>query len=417
VHPHDQPDRDSEWFAPLAVLSAGAVFVELLAAVFVMVTITRGNPVGDWVSFYAAGTLIRDGHGAQLFDPASQAAAQEAIFRRDLVANGYPLPAFMAFVFAPFTLLSFAQSYWLWFAVNVCALGVVGVMARDELREADPGLRRLLLIAAALSMPMMYVLVLGQIDLIVAGSLFGSYALFKRGRRFSAGCVLGLAIAKPHLVAAAVLLLLVKREWRALAGFSAVAMPLLVAPVFVLGPPIIVDQIRLWISYPGSPTDYTEMMVNLGGTIASVAPSSPRWVWLAPQLLLGTVALGLGARVWKRNDAAAGQSWALAFLLPLLYSPHVHIQSMVLLLAAVVLYAAAQDRRKPVLRSEHVLSALVLIVAFWLLSVAGVSLLSVFSIFVFLVALRAWPVPSSAMVTGVKSDAEPRRRPGEARAA
>jgi hypothetical protein len=159
------------------------------------------------------------------------------------------------------------------------------------------------------------------------------------------------------------------------------------------------------------------MMVNLGGTIASVAPSSPRWVWLAPQLLLGTVALGLGARVWKRNDAAAGQSWALAFLLPLLYSPHVHIQSMVLLLAAVVLYAAAQDRRKPVLRSEHVLSALVLIVAFWLLSVAGVSLLSVFSIFVFLVALRAWPVPSSAMVTGVKSDAEPRRRPGEARAA
>jgi hypothetical protein len=352
------------------------------------------------VSFYAAGTLVREGHGAQLFDGAAQAATQRAIFDRDLIANGYPLPAFVACAFAPLSALPFVASYWTWFGINIAMLCAVGSLFWRELRDAGGGYRLLLIIACAASTPVVYVVVLGQIDLFVLGSLLGCYALLKRDRPLSAGCVLGLAIAKPHLVAAAVLLLLVKREWRALAGFAAVAAPLLVAPVFAFGPGIVTDQARLLFAYPGSSTDYNvaaDMMVNVRGLVVSIVPSARPWLWLPPLAAIGVTAIALAVRAWRRNDVAAPQSWALALILPLLYSPHVHIQTMVFLLAAAVLFASAQDAQNPRLRPAHMLGGLVAIVVLWLVSVAGVSLLCVVPIGAFYVALRAWPARAAAL--------------------
>lgn len=406
--------RPFGWLAPLGVLSAGAVLVELLAAVIVTASITRGEPVGDWVSFYAAGTLVREGNGGQLFNSASQAAVQHEVFGRDFVANGYPLPAFVATALSPLTFLSFVQSYWLWFAINAVALGVLGIWGWRELRDVGPQFRALVLGAGALSTPVLYVLVLGQIDLFVAVSLVGCYTLLRRERPFSAGCLLAIGLAKPHLIAAAVLLLVVKREWRALAGFAAVALPLLTAPILMFGPMIVVDQARLLFSYPASSTDHNvaaAMMVNVRGTIVSIAGSSTPWLWLPPLALLGLAAIGFAVRTWTRNGVAARQSWALALVAPLIYSPHAHIQNMVLLVCAAVLYVAARERSgRGETRPEQALLALVLMVSFWLMSVAGLSLLCVFSIGGFAIAARAWPgIPQSEDRIGEASSVVTRR--------
>ena len=122
-------------------------------------------------------------------------------------------------------------------------------------------------------------------------------------------------------------------------------------------------------------------------------------------------------QVWRRNEATSRQSWALAFVLPLIYSPHVHLQSMVLLLAAAVLYAAAQDPRHSVLRAEHLLLGLVLFVVFWLVSVAGVSLLFLSTAVAFVTVLRSWPATNSAASTPSSSDTEPYALQADARAA
>ena len=390
--------RNAGWLAPLVVLAAGAVLIELLAAVFVTVTITRGNPVGDWVSFYAAAALVHNGNGAQLFDHVSQTAMQEAIFDRNLNANGYPLSAFFACAISPLAALSFVQSYWLWFAINLGALTGLGMLARNELRDASRAVRNATLAAALVSTPLVYALVLGQVDVFVLLSILGAYTLIKRGRPATAGCVLALAVVKPHLVAATVLMLIVKREWRALGGFAAVATPLLGLPVLALGPGIVADQARLVFAYPGSSTDYqvaAAMMVNIRGAIVSVVPSAQPWLWLPPLALIGGTAMFFAVRVWRNEGITAPRSWAVALILPLLYSPHAHIQNLLLMVGAVVLFAAAQDRERPVLRPEHLLGAIVLLVAFWLVSVAGVALLFVFPLFAMFMALRRWPEPAA----------------------
>ena len=394
VHTLARSIRDAGWLAPLLVLCAGAVLVEALAAVIVTAAITRGEPVGDWVSFYAAGSLVRDGQGVLLFDPATQHAAQQAIFNRELVANAFPLPAFVACVFAPLTLLSFVASYWLWFAVNVCALIALGAWARAELRDVNPRLRTLVITCAALSTPVMYTLVLGQVDLFLVGAIVGSMLLLRRGRPRAAGCALGLAVMKPHLVAAVVLLLVAKRQWSVLAAFGVTASILVFGPALLLGPNTLADQARLIVSYPASSTDHNvaaAMMVNLRGFVVSIAPAATLWVWLPPLVVIGTAGLAAARPVWRHNSAVSRQSWAVALLLPLLYAPHLHIQSMVLLLAAAVLFVADQDREAPVLRAEHVLGAFVLIVGLWLISVAGISLLCFVSIAACGFALRRWP--------------------------
>jgi hypothetical protein len=386
--------RDSGWLAPLAVLAAGAVLVEMLAAVFVTVTITQGNPVGDWVSFYTAATIVHSGDGAHLFDAATQAATQEAIFSRDLAENGYPLAAFFACAVSPLAALSFVQSYWVWFAVNLCALAGLALVARSILRDAGPAVRNALLAGALFSTPMVYALVLGQVDVFVLLSMLGAWSMMKREQPVAAGCLLAIAAVKPHLVAALVLMLIVKREWRALGGFAAVAVPLFAFPVIALGPGIVADQARLVLAYPGSSTDHqvaAAMMVNVRGAIVSVVPGAQPWLWLPPLALIGGVAIALAVRVWRTEGVSAPRSWAIALILPLLYSPHAHIQNMLLLVGAAVLFAAAQDPRRPVLRPEHALAAVVVFVAFWLLSVAAVSLSFVLSLFAIYMALRHWP--------------------------
>jgi hypothetical protein len=376
------------------VLASGAVLIHALAAVTVMAAISRGEPVGDWVSFYAAGTIIREGNGAHLFDAASQTATQEAIFGRELVVNGYPLPAFVACLFSLFAALSFVQSYWAWFAINTVALVGLGAWAWAELRTRSESLRLLIIVASALSTPVVYVMVLGQVDFFVVGALLGCLALLRRDRPFTAGCVLAIAVAKPHVVAAAVLLLLVKRERRALAGFAAVAVPLLVAPVLAFGPGIVVDQARLIFAYPSSSTDYNvaaSMMVNVRGAIVSITGASAPWFWLPPLAVIGLVATGMACRTWRQHPVSASKSWALVLLLPLLYSPHAHIQMLVLFVCAGVLYAAADDDRRRVVRPEHVLLGFVLITSLWLLSIAAVSLLCVVPLAAFALTTWRWP--------------------------
>jgi hypothetical protein len=238
-----------------------------------------------------------------------------------------------------------------------------------------------------------------QVELFVVVGMVGCYSLMRSKRCFTAGAVLPLALFKPHIVAAVLLLLLIKRQWRALAGFVAVGAPLLAVPALFMSPRLILDQAALLFSYTKSATDHrvnADMMINIRGPVTAATGSSSVWLWLPLLVAIALVSLLIAVYVWRKRDALHPQSWALAFTLPLLYSPHMHFQSVLLLIAAGGLYLHAdQRRRSPIITTEHVLAAFICLNAIWLLSIAAVPLMA----FVIMIAFARFATQWTPAVT------------------
>ena len=358
---------------------------------------SRGHIVGDWTSFYTGGALVRTGNAAHLYDAAAQAAIQRDLFG-GVNPMGYPLPVFVAFLLAPLTRLSFVESYLVWMAINLALLAVLLRLSWRWLETVPEALRAVFLVCAV-SVTALEVLLQGQVDLFVLAGFAGCYALLRAGRPFTAGSVLALALFKPHLAAAVVLLLLVKGQWRALAGFSVVGGVLLIVPALALGPHLVVEQVRPLVSFSDATTGRgldAHMMINIRGTVTSLTGSSNVWLWLPLLALIAAVAFYVAVRIWSSRPALHPQSWALAFTLPLLYSPHVHVQSLVLLIAAAALYLVeSQSSDRPVVEIKYVLYGLVALTSLWSLSLMGTSLTAFLIMGAYTLFSRRWPQPAA----------------------
>jgi hypothetical protein len=382
-------------FAPvLAALAIGIVLVHAAAAAIVLGTVARGEAIGDWVSFYAAGTMARTGDAGYLYDPSVRDAVQRALFGEGVRTIAFPQPAFFAYAVAPLSNASFAASFFAWLALNVAVTTMLARAAWRHLAGVTRATRVAIVLCASLSTPVVDTLLLGQLDLLVLAGVIGCYALMQRERKFAAGAALSLTLLKPQVTAAVVLLLLVKREWRVLTGFAWEGVVLLLVPAVLLGPHILIDQARLIASMPGETNGQAVMagmMVNVRGGIVSVSGISNPWAWAPPLAVIAVVSLWAAVRAWRERTALDAQSWAIALALPLLCSPHVHMQTMVLLVAAGVLYARAAADAGQQIGIEPVLAAYVGVGAFWLLSVAGVSLMFAPVLVAFAVIVRGWP--------------------------
>lgn len=388
--------------SPLAVFVAVVLLMDAVAIASVAVLISRGHIVGDWISFYTGGTLVRTGDAAHLYSASAQAAVQHELFGAGARTIGYPLPVFAAFAFAPLTRFSFLASYLMWMAVNVALLAVLLRLSWRWLDDVPQALRAVFLVCSV-SVTALVVLMNGQVDLFVLAGCAGCYALVRRDRPFAGGAVLAIALFKPHLVAAVVLLLLVKRQWRALSGLAAAGIPLLIVPPLTVGPRLVVGQLRPLFSPSDATTGYgfdAPMMVNIRGTVTSLTNSSNEWLWLPLLAVIAAVAFHVAVRVWIARPALHPQSWALAFALPLLYSPHVHVQSMVLLIGAVGLYlVASQSSDRPIADVKYVLYSLLALTTLWALSLWGVSMTALLVMAAYSLFARRWPEPAGAVVS------------------
>ena len=383
----------------LAAVAGGALLVHVVAAAIVLGAVWHGQGIGDWVAFYAAGTMARTGDAARLYDTGAQAALQHSLFGNDVRTFAFPQPAFLAYALAPLSRLSFGASFFVWTTLNIAVTAALGRSAWRHLSGVPLGPRAAFVACAAVSTPVVDTLLLGQLDLLVLASIAGCYALLRRDRPVAAGLALAPALVKPQVVVAIVLLLAVKREWRALGGLAAAGAPLLLAPVPALGPGILLDQARLIASLPGASTDQAVMagmMINVRGAIVSVTGASSPWLWAPPLSAIAAASMYAAVGAWRVRPAADAQSWAIALMLPLICSPHVHLQTMVLLLGAAALYVRAMSEAGRELRIEPVLTAYSGIAALWLLSVAGVSLMFAPLLLAFAAVVRRWPEPDEA---------------------
>jgi hypothetical protein len=392
------------------VLGAAAMVAALgIAAIYSGVLwriATNGyGSTGDFLSFYAAGFLVRTGQAAHLYDPATIDRVQRQLYPGGFdEAIGYPLPVFVALLFAPLSKIPFTVSFFLFMGAMTAVLGGVLFTLRRYLSGLPALPRNVFLACAAFAMPSVASIVFGQVDLLPLAGLTAGYLLLRSRRPELAGLALCLVLFKPHLLIGAVLLLLVRREWRAIGALAAAGIPLLVLPALLTAPRALIENVKIIASYPGADKALAvnaAVMPNWRGFVVSATNSNDIQFWLPGFALIATAALA--AAVWRwRGSANFDQSYAIATLLPLFVSPHVHTQNLVLLLlpAAIALRAylsesASIDRQMRAVNA--LLFAYTALFVLPLLAILGLSLTIFPMLATYAAVLTRWPERSVEM--------------------
>jgi Glycosyltransferase family 87 len=337
---------------PLDKSSVRPVLVAFLAAmIFVHAwmffglrrEIASGYP--DFTIFYTAGKCILQGQGWQLYDLETQFAIQRE-FASEVKHRDNPLPfnhpPFEALLFAPLARLPYVAAYVVWAVFNIGLILGFWILLRPRLPSLHGFLPALPLLAMFAFFPLIVALLQGQ-DSVLLLFLYGlAFCALARGRAFVAGVCLGLALFKFQLVLPFVLVLLVRRHWRALAGFIVTAFALLLVSATVVG----------WsgvMAYPGfvlrmnrsgaQAGIYPRDMPNLRGLVAG----SLHFEGVPAALLIIALSIALLTLVAHWWRVQPGRQFSLSFSLCLtvtsIASYHLLVHDLSLLILPILLVA------------------------------------------------------------------------------
>lgn len=232
-HPTDTERRLTQY--PIALLVA-------LAAAFVFVIASgdgsdtaSGRVGGDFPAFYSAGTIVADGDIEHLWDPATQAAAQDGLLDDEDGFIMFPYAPHVAGTYSLLARLPYRTAYVVHTAVMVGLLVGALALLRPMISVVDR--RFALTLAAALTAYPVFVGIGGGQN--TALTLF-LVALIWRSLADDREAVAGLAAAallfRPQYAVPIIGLLLLGRYWRAVTSAAAGAVGVWSVNAVILGP-------------------------------------------------------------------------------------------------------------------------------------------------------------------------------------
>lgn len=231
--------RYGGWFLLLVLWGRTVWFIYLNSGLF-------GWIGTDFAHYYAQSTVLWSGEPGAIYRP----EVFDVVFQRllDLYSPDHPeirpthvpyLPLF-AWLFTPFTLPSPPIGFALWEGLNLLAV----IHLAWRINQWFPRMKRtesafLLLF----SFPVVYSLIVGQPQLLLACAVAECYGALRGGRDFGAGLWLALLLFKPQYGLLIGLLLIWKRRWAAIAG-------VIVGGIFVVGGSALVAGVATLTDYP-----------------------------------------------------------------------------------------------------------------------------------------------------------------------
>lgn len=198
-------------------VAIAALFCGIMAAVC-WIMVTDPKPV-DFLSFWAAGRMVVDGAGAQIYDIEAHRAVERTVTTGGLLPFPYPPP--FALLLAPFGALPFGFAFTAWVALT----GIFYVIAA----------RAWMPVRLALAQPSVLVNgFIGQNAFLTSGLFLAGLHLLKT-RPLVAGAVLGMLVIKPQLAIMLPVAIIAGRHWHAVAGGALSASALLLIGFVALG--------------------------------------------------------------------------------------------------------------------------------------------------------------------------------------
>ena len=296
----------------------------------------------DFVSFWAAGSLVLDGNAAAAYDlDLHRAVEEQAVAVRGGMPFPYP-PPFLILA-APFASLPYVPALIAWVAVTFAVYALA-------LRQLAP---RAGWIGGGFP-PVMTNAIVGQTGFLMFGLLAGGLALLPK-RPLLAGVVLGLMVLKPQLGLVLPFVLLAGREGRAFAGAAAGSGGLLLAGAAAFG----LDSYAAWFGQAplyaeiarAGLTGWHEMASAYAALrLAGLGDSAA----LALHVLVAVAATAAACAVWHRTRATGARAASLAAATALA-SPYLYGYDAILLVLPFV-WLAESARARPALAIVWTLS-------------------------------------------------------------
>ena len=179
----------------------------------------------DFLAFYAAGTLARDGRTQDLYDLDTirhleqQTAASAGIDLGEAVGPWWNPPVY-AWAFAPLSALSFNHALVIWTAINLAAACAAAWLLGRIAAPAGGPERALLALLLLSSAPFLQSITHGQNSAISLLIVAAAVTAWRSGANFAAGICVGLLGYKPQLAAALGVVLVLHRGRRAFGGLA-----------------------------------------------------------------------------------------------------------------------------------------------------------------------------------------------------
>jgi hypothetical protein len=301
--------------------------------------VPMGQGYFDFTNFYTAGTLVRRGMGAELYDPATQWKVQQE-FASEVKNRRSPLrymrPPFEALFFSLFAYWPFARALLIWTTLKLALLSAIPfVVVRGRFwREAFPLWATVPLLLG--TFPVFIDLLSGQ-DAVLLAFLFAiCFWQLQTGRDLGAGVSLGLALFKFQLAIPFFIALWIAGRKRIVSGFA-------ISAVFVLAVSGAIVGWRGLLKYPGyllalsRATDVgikPENQMTLRGLLTLFVgrlpyPGPIHWL-LAPVAIVAIVLTGL---LWRRaGDRFLAEGFGLAALVSIVTSYYAYDYDLLLLI-------------------------------------------------------------------------------------
>ncbi len=316
---------------------AGVLVIEIAVAVaLIPFTDLAHVQSTDFVNFYAAASIVREGHGRQLYRRETQDPVLRSLMGRS-VTTYFLHPPFEAAALVPLSYLSIERAYVVWSLINLALLGLLPLLFGDcvSFVRRRPYLGLLGFVFA----PVFTGLALGQDSILVLFLITGAYLLWTKGRDFSGGLLLALVTVKFQYIVILALLLLFSRKFRFVGGLVLGCGFLALACALVTGPDGVVEYFRFVFTYDlhgGYGSINPALMMNWRGFFVGMGWTTHVRTYAAVGsvlLVLLGIACGRSARAAENPNLA----FSLYIAIALAASPYAYFQDATILLLPIYL--------------------------------------------------------------------------------
>jgi uncharacterized membrane protein len=283
----------------------------------------RGDKGLDFRAFYSSAQIIRNGDGLRLYDLATQKAYQ--LQSAGGLGLTFYYPPATSLLYLPVAYVPLETAFVLWTAISMSLLaGCVFLLNRFLHVFRDAFWAYLL---SFLFLPVHILFLQGQVDAVVLLAYVLAFIAMQSKRDFLSGFALSLGLVKFHLVLPFVGVLLIRRQWRWLLGFSAGSALFIGVCTFLAGPVFLCSYSAVLLHLK----DFAQAgyrpatMGNLHGILFVLFRAEPS-LWVVA--LTSAVVFLSAAFLWQKNTTG----FAAALVITLLTSYHLNPHDLVLLI-------------------------------------------------------------------------------------
>jgi alpha-1,2-mannosyltransferase len=295
---------------------------------------------GDYIAFHAAGRLLLDGRGAELYDRSAFVSIQDGLLggRVPGFYDAFRNPPFAALPFVPLALLDLVPGFVVWSLVSLACLGLAIWLLLQELPQLNPRWRGLLVLVFAFA-PVFFGLIDGENATISLLLYVLIYRALIRDEDPQAAVWAALGLFKPQLFVVFPLVLLARRSWSALLVYVLVALGLAAVSLALVGPDGLAAWLRILIEpEAGQLSVNAWRMVSLRSFLDTLLPGPPS-VALAVYVVGSALLLSLLFRYWADRRNPLNVVWILTSLVAVLVDPHLVDYDLTVLVPAGVFAA------------------------------------------------------------------------------